>query len=164
MSKVRIEPCEQSRFSFRTLTEARLLAAKLGQFCPDAMQTEIGLTELMINAVEHGNLGISYDEKTQLLTAGCWEDEIAARLALPENAAKEVTVSMTRASKEIRFLIRDQGQGFDCQNYLNIDPTRVLHIHGRGIAWANILSFDRLEYRGNGNEVLGVVRLDKKAD
>ena len=39
----------------------------LAEFCPVRKHVIFGLTELMINVVEHGNLGISYREKTLLL-------------------------------------------------------------------------------------------------
>jgi sigma-B regulation protein RsbU (phosphoserine phosphatase) len=42
---------------------------------------------------------------------------------------------------------------------LNFDPDRAFDTHGRGIAMANKLSFDTIEYRGNGNQVIAVLQL-----
>ena len=39
------------------------------------------------------------------------------------------------------------------QQYLEISPERSSDTHGRGIAMANLLSFDNIEYKGNGNRV-----------
>jgi anti-sigma regulatory factor (Ser/Thr protein kinase) len=116
----------------------------------------IGLIELFLNAVEHGNLGIGYKEKSVLNLNGTWDVEIERRMALPENASKVVEVEFQRVQKEIRFRIRDQGQGFDWESYLQFSPERAFDSHGRGIALARNLSFSRLEYQGSGNEVIAV--------
>ena len=54
---------DHGRFSFRTLDEARHLAALLAKSCPEPEHKTRGLSELLVNAVEHGNLGITYQEK-----------------------------------------------------------------------------------------------------
>lgn len=146
-------------FTFRTLEQAHGLGALLAHTCPDPAATVVGLTELLLNAIEHGNLGISYEQKSQLGSPSAWKEEVDRRLALPENASKEATVAFLRSDTEIRFVIRDQGSGFDCQQYLNFDPQRAFDTHGRGIAIANRLSFSSLEYRGCGNEVVATIAL-----
>lgn len=149
---------EEGRFLFRTLEEAHTLSVLLAKACPDPNRNVLGLRELMVNAVEHGNLGISYDEKSTLHVNNQWIDEVQRRLALPEYQDKYVTVTYERTTQEIRFLIADQGKGFDWKPYLTIDPSRVFDSHGRGIAMAGKISFDRIEYRNRGNEVLAVIR------
>ncbi len=140
-------------FAFQTLEAARDLAILLANACPDPQRVVVGLTELLLNAVEHGNLGITYREKGELCEEERWEQEVASRLAHPLNADKEVQVRFTRGPEEIRLVIRDQGDGFDWQAFLEMDPARANDSHGRGIAMARLLSFDSLEYRGCGNEV-----------
>ncbi len=76
---------EQSRFRFRTLEEARNLAFLIANCFPEPEAAVYGLNEMLINAVEHGNLGITYGEKTQLILEGRLRKEIERRLALPEN-------------------------------------------------------------------------------
>ncbi|HYI12053.1 MAG TPA: response regulator [Thermoanaerobaculia bacterium] len=141
----------------RTLEEAHDTAAVFVNACPDPESAVIGLTELLVNAVEHGNLGISYEEKSALNASGTWEAEVRRRLALPENAEKRVELVIERVEGELRFTIRDQGKGFDYEKYLDVHPERAFDNHGRGIAIARAMSFDRLEYRGNGSEVVAVL-------
>jgi len=149
---------EEAHFTYRTIEEARGLAAVLARACPDAEATVIGLTELLVNAVEHGNLGITYDDKSELLANGAWMDEVARRLELPENRAKRVDVEFSRGDDELRFTIRDRGNGFEWTRYLEIDPRRAFDRHGRGIIMARHVSFSSIEYRGAGNEVVATVR------
>lgn len=140
-------------FKFRTLSEARALAAALAGACRDASSAGMGLVELLINAVEHGNLGIDFQQKSMLLSEGRWESEVEARLHLPEFYGKWVNVEVTRAEQDIRIVISDEGKGFEWQKYLELDEARALHPNGRGIALARNVAFRELEYRGAGNVV-----------
>lgn len=144
---------ESASFRYRTLTEARELACGLAQACPDPERAVMGLQELLVNAVEHGNLGISYAEKTRLILDNQWSDEIGRRLMQTEYHDRVVTVYLAKDAKNITLTIRDQGEGFDWRKYLEFDPERAFDPNGRGIAMAKMMSFDALEYQGNGNTV-----------
>lgn len=144
---------ELGRFNFQTLEQANDLATMLAKACPDAERVVTGLSELMINAVEHGNLGISYDEKSKINAEGRWREEVEKRLQSPENRDKWAELLFQQGENEITVTIKDQGTGFDWSNYLEFNPDRAFDSHGRGIAMANALSFDHLEYLGCGNEV-----------
>ncbi len=148
---------QQATFTFQTVEQAKDLGTLLANTCPDPNATVIGLTELLVNAVEHGNLGITYEDKSRLVASGSWDDEIQRRLSLPENAGKRAEVAFERNEENIRFVIRDHGKGFDWQRYMQVDPQRAFDTHGRGIAMANRLSFSHIEYRGSGNEVVGTI-------
>lgn len=151
------------KFTFRTLEEAREVASMLANICPDPQRVVVGMAELLINAVEHGNLGISYDEKGILKEQGKWQQEVERRLLMPEYSNKEVTVMMNRNAKSISFVIKDEGEGFNFEDYLEMAPERAFDNHGRGIAMSRLLSFDQLEYRGSGNEVQVSVKLEATA-
>lgn len=148
---------ESGIFHFRTLDEARELAPLIANGCPEPERVVFGLGELLVNAVEHGNLGISYEEKSQLDEQGQLDDEIQRRLAMPEYIYKYVEVIFVRREKSIEITVIDQGQGFDWQSYISFDESRAFDSHGRGIAMARMMSFDTLEYRGNGNTVVGTI-------
>jgi DNA-binding response OmpR family regulator/anti-sigma regulatory factor (Ser/Thr protein kinase) len=144
-------------FRLHTIEEARDVGTLVAGLCPDPGNTVIGLTELIVNAVEHGNLGITYAEKSELNGINRWLAELDRRAAMPENAAKFVDVEYERDEREIRITVRDQGPGFDWRPYLEPDPTRVFDTHGRGITIARRLSFDDLQYRDPGNEVVAKI-------
>ncbi len=74
---------ESGVFRFRTPEEGNVLAVALARSCPASRNLVVGLSEVFINAVEHGNLAISFDEKSQLLEDHGWTEEIARRLTLP---------------------------------------------------------------------------------
>lgn len=147
-------------FSFRTLQEARDLALLLADVSMNPERTVSGYSELLINAVEHGNLGITYAEKSQLLSEERWAEEVENRLKSPLHAAQTVEVVLEKGPDKLTVTITDQGQGFEWKKYLQFDPARVFDLHGRGIAMSSGLSFDHLEYLGKGNSVVTTVKLN----
>lgn len=149
----------RAEFAFRTVEEARDIATTLAGVAPDPGRAVLGLSELMLNAVEHGNLGISYQEKSALVAADGLGAEVARRLALPDYAGRYAQVEFGREPGRLCFVIRDQGRGFDWQRYLEMSPDRAFDLHGRGIAMSRMVSFDQLRYLGNGNAVEAVIEL-----
>lgn len=150
---------QRGEFRFRTPGEARDLASLAANAAPDAGRVVLGLSELLLNAVEHGNLGLSYAEKGELLQSDQLHQELARRLALPEYSARFATLEIERRADALSFRVRDQGAGFAWEDYLEITPDRAFDTHGRGIAMARLISFDQIEYRGIGNEVVATVSL-----
>ncbi len=143
----------------RTVQQAYDTAIVLANACPDPPNAVIGLTELLVNAVEHGNLAITYEEKSALNAGNRWSAEVERRLASPEYSDRNVEVTLERDNQMLRFTIRDEGAGFPWAAYLTVDPQRAFHTHGRGIAISRAMSFDSVEYRGRGNEVVATIRL-----
>ncbi len=146
-------------FSLRTIEEANNLAVTLAGACPNSRAAVIGLSELLINAVEHGNLEIGYQGKSDLIAAKRLKEEVDERQSRPGTRDKSVTVEVTRNAAEIAFVITDEGPGFDYREFLDMDPARTFDSHGRGIALARKISFSSLEYRGRGNQVAAAIDL-----
>ncbi|MBI1803795.1 MAG: response regulator [Ignavibacteriae bacterium] len=140
----------EGTFRFRSLEDGELLALWLANACPCPEQA-IEINEILSNAVEHGNLGITYDEKSALITKGEWISEVEQRLALEKNTKKYVEVCIERSPEQLIVYVEDQGPGFDFRKYLAFDEARVFHNHGRGIAIAS--SSMKLEYLDKGNRV-----------
>jgi CheY-like chemotaxis protein len=145
---------ERARFSFRTLDEAWNLAHFLAGPGAYPEPLAFGLNELMVNAVEHGNLEITYEQKGELLLHGCWSDEVERRLGLPEYRHRRAVIEVESTTEGQTFTVRDQGKGFAWQDYLELAPERATHPHGRGIALSTRLSFSSLVYQGVGNVVV----------
>jgi len=151
---------DHAEFRFRRLDEVGPLIEVLASLCPNPAVAAGGLTELLVNAVEHGNLAISYAEKKRLRLDNAWEGEVARRIDLPEYGRRVARVRVQRQSNLLEFTISDEGQGFDWQSYLDFAPERAADPNGRGIAMARMMSFSSLEYRGCGNTVVASISLD----
>jgi CheY-like chemotaxis protein len=152
---------DRGLFKIRTVLEAQSLTSLLANACPDPDKVAVGLSELMINAVVHGNLELTYEETTSCLEANRLVDEIRSRLDSPKHRERRVDVRFDRMPGRIRFTIQDQGPGFDWRKYIDFSPDRIFDNHGRGIAMARSQSFTRMEYLGRGNVVVAELDFDE---
>ncbi len=159
--KTSFQLIDTCRFQLRTLAEAEYLATFLANCFPQPERTVSGIAELLVNAVEHGNMGIDYNEKTRLVEQGNWRIEIERRQSLAEYRQKRVDVMYRKKPEGFFVTIKDEGKGFEWKNYLQVDPSRASHSHGRGIAQANAISFDKITFNDSGNEVTGFVGNEK---
>lgn len=148
------EPIAQSVFQFKTRQEAQSLATMLSLYSPSPVPVAIGLSELFLNAIEHGCLGIGHDEKGELIDQGLLEQEIEARQAMPEYQDRFATVEFSKLDEEFSFTVQDPGEGFDHVTYM-ADQEGHTKKHGRGIVMAKGC-FTSLAYTGNGNIVRAV--------
>jgi DNA-binding response OmpR family regulator len=146
------------RFKIRNLHECHLVASQVAQLCPAPHRVVTGISELLVNALEHGNLKIGYEEKSNLMRRGMWQIEVDRRLNARENVGGFIELEFQVAADTVQIRLRDQGTGFDWTPYMDFDPDRAFDPHGRGIAVARLSSFDDLEYIGVGNEVVATVK------
>ena len=129
----------------------------LAQYFPKPDQFVTGIHELLLNAVEHGNLGIGFEAKTEMVRKGKWKEEVMRRLAMPEYAHKEVKITITHDDHEGRLTIVDEGEGFPWKEYIG-RPTDDRRPNGRGLQIAFNSKFDRIMFNPAGNEVTCVVQ------
>ncbi len=153
-----LQTLQHGVFAFRTMEEAHGLAALAASICDEPDVVVLGLSELLVNGVEHGNLNICFKEKSRLREAGEWEAEVQRRLLLPENQSKYVRLTVTSDPQAWVFSVEDEGGGFAWKEFLELAPERAFAPNGRGIALARQLAFDELEYLGNGNCARATVR------
>jgi len=141
----------EAQFSMRTLEEAQAVAGLIAQVAAEPETAVMGLAELLVNGVEHGNLGIDFSAKSRLKHEDTWSEEIERRLALPENRDKRVRLHLQTCAEGWKVTISDDGEGFDWQSFLEVAPERAFAPNGRGIVLARKLAFTQMTYLGNGN-------------
>lgn len=150
-------------FHIKTLEDARSLSCMLAFTTPNPKEAVVGLYELMANAIEHGNLKISYPEKTELVKSGKYQSEIKRRQALLENKDKVASIEFERHADYVQYTISDAGEGFNFPPFLEFSVERAMDNHGRGILIAKKLSFDELVYIDNGSTVIGRIYLNSSS-
>lgn len=108
------------------------------------------LMELLLNAVEHGNCKISYDEKTEWLAAGKnMLDLISAKSKEPDAINKKVYIAYDISNMRTRISVRDDGEGFDWRKRLEGELTAGLHGMGIKLAESFVSS---VSYNAKGTE------------
>ena len=111
--------------------------AALGVIKPDASNLFIALDEAFVNAVKHGN---------------------------KQDPSKLVRIKADLSSKEARFTIEDEGEGFDVNAIPDPrDPENLFKSSGRGVLLIyNIM--DQVEYNERGNRLTMVKRPDSSLE
>lgn len=138
------------------------ILSQRGVINPDnKMLLQLALAELIVNGVEHGNCGISYEEKTEAMDRGLTVVELVAdRCKDPAVAAKKVFIDWEIQKDQSVFIIRDEGEGFDVAAHMEkVENQDEYSLHGRGIKMATMLNLS-LDYNDKGNEVILTVPHD----
>ncbi len=148
---------EACKFRIRTPAELRQIIPILAAFFPDRKRAEIGIGELLSNAIEHGNLEIGRELKAKLAEEGRLKNEIYERLKRPEYANRFVKVAVTRKDGGIMLVVNDDGPGFEWKEHMDVNPALGNSEHGRGIARARYMAFDKLTYNPAGNQAVAVM-------
>lgn len=151
--KLGLEKLKYCAIEFKEFGEAYNIANAISCVFPQPRNMVGPISEILVNSVEHGNLGISFDEKTEHVLNGTWEEEIEYRSSLFENQSKKVLVEVLKDNNFIEVKVKDCGQGFDWKPFLTLNPSRAHKVNGRGIYLAS-LEFDNIEYREGGNVVI----------
>lgn len=122
--------------------------------CEPAETTRVGiaLEECLLNALYHGNLGVS--SALKLEGDGSAFHELAderRRQAPYKDRRVRVTVRMT--PQAATFVIADDGDGFDVSTLPDpTDPENLLRPSGRGILFMRMF-MDEVKYNATGNRV-----------
>jgi anti-sigma regulatory factor (Ser/Thr protein kinase) len=145
---------------------AATILAQRGLISPDnKMHLQLALGELIVNAVEHGNCGITFEEKTLGMENGLSVVELVAeRCKDPLIRNKKVEFLWDIHPEESVFVIRDEGKGFDVKAHLKkIAAQDMMSLHGRGIKMAAALSSE-LKYNEKGNQVTLILKHDSSVE
>jgi anti-sigma regulatory factor (Ser/Thr protein kinase) len=119
----------------------------------------IALHEALSNAIIHGNYGLSSELKER--GDSSFAEALAARMADPTLAARQVEMLIDYDGQRCRWIITDEGEGFDVQHALDrlssADPEVIL-ASGRGILIMRSF-MDEVRYeRGGRRLILSLMR------
>jgi DNA-binding response OmpR family regulator len=128
----------------------------------EVIHLKIGIEEMIRNAVEHGHLGITGEEKHRALEEGAFGELVHKRLQTGDNGTKRITLSSRLTAEELVVTIADQGPGFDWKALPAVSAESFLRYNGRGVLLTRIY-FDEVRYNDRGNEVTLTRRRRPKA-
>jgi CheY-like chemotaxis protein len=135
----------------------RLMQETEGHILPaDRMGVRLGLLEIIINAIEHGNLGITYCDKTAAIESKSIDlgDLVAQRTSQEPYRSRRVQIQFQMNAEMCEWVITDEGEGFDWRSVPDPnDPANLMSMHGRGILLAR-LNFDEVLFLERGNKVV----------
>ncbi len=118
----------------------------------------LGISEIIFNGIEHGNLEISYADKTEYLNKELYYSELEKRSALPKYKNRKVTVTYMCKDNTVKFIVKDDGNGFNWKQLPSIEDN-LYESHGRGISITRYC-FDKVDFNEKGNEVTLLKKID----
>jgi CheY-like chemotaxis protein/anti-sigma regulatory factor (Ser/Thr protein kinase) len=118
----------------------------------EILNLKIGIEEMIANAVEHGNLGITFEEKNRAIEEGGLAELMAERGRASDAAGRRVHVESRLTLESFEISIGDEGQGFAWRDLPEVAPESLLSYNGRGIFLTKIY-FDDVLYNDAGNGV-----------
>lgn len=125
---------------------------------------QLGIQEVLINAIEHGNLGIDFKTKSELRKKEGNYWELVMSVSDNEYLMKRtIDVSHQMDEEKVIFTVKDEGDGFDWQYYMslqseNINTGLLESFHGIGLQMVKSV-FD-VSFNEKGNEVILVKYFD----
>ena len=121
-----------------------------------ATRAGIALEEALLNAVYHGNLGVSSDLKLE--GNGEFERVAARRRTEEPYRDRRVRVSVDVSAADATFVVEDEGPGFDVAALPDpTDPANLDRPSGRGVLFMRTF-MDDVRYNPTGNRVTLVKR------
>jgi len=123
----------------------------------EIISVNISLLELLVNSYEHGNLGISYEEKSKAIAEKRLDRLYHERTNDPAYKNRKIKIEFILEKDSCEWIITDEGNGFISDKYTELHDNDRENEHGRGIFISNF-HLDELEYIGKGN----IVRALKK--
>lgn len=127
----------------------------------------MALYEALVNAVDHGNLGLSSAliPDDPLLPGDPFADYFRlreARLADPLYADRRVTIEYTCTETSVCISVTDQGEGFDVEHLPDPGtPENLCKPYGRGIQLIRTL-MDEVRFSNHGQTIIFVKYSPKK--
>ena len=121
----------------------------------DIFLIKLCIMELLVNAMEHGNLDISFDEKTEALDNNEYYQLLFKRQHNPNFKNKRIMIEFALEPQKVEIRITDEGKGFDHKKHLakvDAEGVSLRSTHGRGLQMAKSF-FHTFEYNEKGNSV-----------
>ncbi len=128
---------------------------------------QMALQEVLINAVEHGNLEIDYSRKTELKKRkGNYWDVVITESNQEHLKNRKVHVSYALDPDKVVYIVRDEGQGFDWAKYLGDEPAAIgeqLMEHQHGVGLHLVKNIFQISFNEEGSEVILTRYFDGRA-
>lgn len=135
------------------LQEVRQYVTSFGADVKCASEIVLAMSELLLNAVEHGLYGLSKEEKAKLIEEGEFDDMLDVLETKFIDKKISIKYCMRERAEKVMFIARisDFGKGFDVRELrqLVLNPRSF---NGRGIMIARKL-LDRFYYNEQGNSI-----------
>jgi CheY-like chemotaxis protein/anti-sigma regulatory factor (Ser/Thr protein kinase) len=126
----------------------------------DLIRVTVALREALMNAIIHGNLAVGSELRERDLDE--YYRQIDTRRLQAPYAERRVHIHAVETMNEARYVIRDEGAGFDPDNVPDpTHPDNMEKAHGRGLLLIRTF-MDEFSHNAKGNEITMIKRRERK--
>ena len=139
------------------------ICLKINKYIIDTDLFSSALYEVIINAIEHGNLNILYEQKKEWLQKNIYNKKLKELLKseLAKNTNIELTLDINENDKIIIIKVKDNGEGFNINKALKaIKDDGFARESGRGIIIIRSY-FDEVKHNKKGNVITLIKKFNK---
>ena len=139
------------------------ICLKVNKYIIDKDLFSSALYEVIINAIEHGNLNILYEQKKEWLQKNIYNKKLKELLKseLAKNTNIELTLDINENDKIIQITVKDNGDGFNIKKALKaIKDDGFARESGRGIIIIKSY-FDEVKHNKKGNVITLIKKFNK---
>jgi CheY-like chemotaxis protein len=122
----------------------------------ESIRVGVALQEALRNAMHHGNLELSSEMRRQ--NSDAYYQEAAKRQRLPPFESRRVIFTVDESPEESRYVIRDEGPGFDPGSVVDpLDGDNLMKPCGRGLFLIRMF-MSEVHFNAQGNEITMIHR------
>ena len=152
---------------FHLDNDPALIPALIGHVCEnlrrlrccaenERLRVTVALSEALLNAMYHGNLEVGSELREQ--DEKGYRKLLEERRRSPPYCHRRVHVLMHESPSEARYIIRDEGPGFDPARLPDpTDPANLEKVSGRGLFLIRTF-MDEVRHNDKGNEIVLIKR------
>jgi len=152
---------------FHLDNDPALIPALIGHICEnlrrlkccgenERLRVTVAISEALLNAMYHGNLEVGSDLREQDEKA--YRHLLEERRSHPPYSDRRIHVLARESPTEARYVIRDEGNGFDPSRLPDpTDPANLEKTSGRGLLLIRTF-MDEVHHNDKGNEIVMVKR------
>ena len=120
----------------------------------EIIRIQLGLQEAIINAIEHGNLEIDFEAKSRLKKMeGNYWDHVLDICNNDHLEKRKIKVQYYLFADHVKYMITDEGKGFDWKQYVATTPDGNLIDNYHGVGLTMLQDIFEVSFNEKGNEI-----------
>ena len=128
----------------------------------EIIRIQLGLQEAIINAIEHGNLEIDFKTKSLLKKKnGNYWDHVIDRCNKEYLEKRKIKVQYYLSPDHVKYIITDEGKGFDWEHYITTLPDGNLINNYHGVGLTMLQDIFNVSFNEKGNEITMIKYFNK---
>ncbi len=125
----------------KTISKALQVKHSIVEYFGLSESKEGAIGELLVDAIQYGNVGLTKAEREILLEQGKWEEEINDRARSSERRHRSVSINLIRTNRYDEISVTHEGRKFNWRDYTETESPKYF------------TKFDDIEFDASGKTI-----------